>query len=62
VLLALDLEQVGLVTGLLHGLLVVVLELDVVLHLTLDHLVLVREGPLQQVNAVLPLVQIAVDP
>lgn len=55
-------EKVSLVTSLLLILLVLVLKLDVVLHLVLDKLVLVSKGLLEQVDTVLLLVKIAIDP
>lgn len=48
--------------GLLEVLLVLVLQLDVVLHLVLDLLVLLREGAFQVVDAVLLLVEVVADP
>lgn len=57
----LDLEQIGLVLGLLECLLILVLDFDVIFDLTLDLFVLFGEGALEQVDAVFFLVQIIVN-
>jgi hypothetical protein len=61
VLFPFDFEEVSLVARFLQVFLVLMLKLYVIFHLVFDELVLIRECLLQQVNAVLLLVEVAVD-